>query len=192
MGVDKAIAIIKNLGRGCLLAKFDLKNVYRSVPVHLQDRHLLAITWNGNTFIDTVLPFGLRSAPKIFSAVADALLWMIAQRGVHHALHYLDNFLIAWPARLHSVCLVAPNSSLHLLYTRSSCGPREDSLPSNDTYISRPTAGHITRRNKPTTTQTGHTQRRADNLTTLACMYEAGTAVANRLLKSCSHGRAPR
>ena len=33
-------------------------------------------TWHdmeGNFYIDTVLPFGLRSAPKIFSVIADAL-----------------------------------------------------------------------------------------------------------------------
>ena len=43
--------------------------------------------------VDTALPFGLRSAPKIFSAVADALLWVMCQEGVQSALHYLDDFL---------------------------------------------------------------------------------------------------
>ena len=51
----------------------------------------------GGVFLDTALPFGLRSAPKIFSAVADALLWAMACNGVQLALHYLDNFLFAGP-----------------------------------------------------------------------------------------------
>lgn len=48
------------------------------------------------------LPFGLRSAPMIFSVAADALLWIIAQQGVQVAIHYLDEFLFvgspAWTA----------------------------------------------------------------------------------------------
>ena len=46
-------------------------------------------------FIDTVLPFGLRSAPKIFNSVADALAWIVLRAGVSKVLHYLDDFLVA-------------------------------------------------------------------------------------------------
>ena len=63
------------------------------VPVHPDDRHLLGMRWRGNLYVDTTLPFGLRSAPKVFSAVADALLWVMHQNGITHALHYLDDFL---------------------------------------------------------------------------------------------------
>ena len=44
-------------------------------------------------YIDTALPFGLRLAPKIFSAVADALEWILQHYGVSFILHYLDDFL---------------------------------------------------------------------------------------------------
>jgi len=44
------------------------------------------MSWEGQVFVDTTLPFGLRSAPIIFSAVADALLW-IMQKKVSH-LHF--------------------------------------------------------------------------------------------------------
>ena len=40
------------------------------------------------------LPFGLRSAPKIFNAVADGRQWILARNEVDNCLHYLDNFLI--------------------------------------------------------------------------------------------------
>lgn len=49
--------------------------------------------WKDGIYIDTVLPFGLRSAPKIFSAVADALEWVLLEQGVSLLLHYLDDFL---------------------------------------------------------------------------------------------------
>ncbi len=56
-------------GRGALLAKCDLKSAYRNVPVHPHDRWLLGMLWDDQLFVDMVLPFGLRSAPKIFTAV---------------------------------------------------------------------------------------------------------------------------
>ena len=44
--VDSAIAEIKKLGRGALLAKVDVKSAFRLLPIHLADRHLLAMNWN--------------------------------------------------------------------------------------------------------------------------------------------------
>ena len=74
------------------LAKIDLKDANRIIPVHPDDVPLLATRWRGEIFLDAALPFGLRSAPKIFSAVA-ALLWIMLQNGVSAAMHYLDDFL---------------------------------------------------------------------------------------------------
>ena len=56
------------------------------------------MNWRGKIYIDSVLPFGLRSAPKIFSSVADALEWILLQHGVSLSLHYLDDFLTAGAA----------------------------------------------------------------------------------------------
>ena len=44
--------------------------------------------------MDATLPFGLRSAPIIFSAVADALEWIVRSSGVDHICHYIDDFVI--------------------------------------------------------------------------------------------------
>ena len=67
--VDNAAAEICAMGRGTLLAKLDIKNAYHIVPVHPKDRPLLGTKWQCKIFIDTILPFGLRSAPKIFNAI---------------------------------------------------------------------------------------------------------------------------
>ena len=39
------------------------------------------------------LPFGLRSSPRIFTAVAVALEWMLLHRGVSWSIHCIDDFL---------------------------------------------------------------------------------------------------
>ena len=95
--VDSAVAIIIHLGKGTVLAKLDLESAYRIIPVHPDDRLLLGVEWQGSWFVDTVLPFGLRSAPKIFTAMADGLLWIMAANGVASALHYLDDYLFFGP-----------------------------------------------------------------------------------------------
>ena len=62
------------------------------VSVHPRDRHLLGMVWEGALYLDTALPFGLRSAPKIFNALADGLQWILEEQGVE-VIHYLDDFL---------------------------------------------------------------------------------------------------
>ena len=69
--LDDAIDQIIRLGRRTELVKLDLKDAYRVVPIHPHDIHLFGMSWNGQTYyVDRALPFGLRSAPKIFSALA--------------------------------------------------------------------------------------------------------------------------
>ena len=94
--VEDAAAFVLRAGRGALLAKLDIKSAYRNIPVHPGDQHLLGMRWQDRLFIDACLPFGLRSAPKIFNATADALEWIIANESrdfEEFVLHYLDDFL---------------------------------------------------------------------------------------------------
>ena len=82
--VDDAMDCIRKLGVGTQLVKFDLKSVYRIVEVHPEDQHLLAITWEDGIYVDYALPFGLRSASKIFTAVADMITWALHCSILHH------------------------------------------------------------------------------------------------------------
>ena len=76
IGVNEAVGGILQFGTGAYLAKVDIKSAYRHVPIHPDDRWLMGMLWDGALFIDAAHPFGLRSAPKIFSAVADAAEWI--------------------------------------------------------------------------------------------------------------------
>ena len=69
--VDAACQRVLELGQGAVLAKFDMSGAFRTVPVHPDDRHLLGMWWWGHTYVDKVLPYGLRSAPKLYNVVAD-------------------------------------------------------------------------------------------------------------------------
>ena len=80
------------------MAKIDIKNVFRLLPVHPADRHLLAMEWDKRLYIDNCLPFGLRSAPKLINILADLLSWIFEQHGVSWSLHYLNDFITMSPA----------------------------------------------------------------------------------------------
>ena len=87
--MDKAAKKMVLLGKGALLAKMDIKQAYRNVPVAPEDRYLLGLIWDNRIY--QVLPFGLRSAPPIFFVVADALVWMMKQRGTSVHRQLLNN-----------------------------------------------------------------------------------------------------
>ena len=70
MKVDNIIDGIMSLGRGRLLAKFDVESAYYVIPIHPNDGYLFSMQWQGNHF-DLALPFGLCPAPYIFPSVAD-------------------------------------------------------------------------------------------------------------------------
>ena len=89
--VDSTVTVIQKLGQGTRLVKMDLKDAYWVIPVHPDDHLLLG---DSQVFVDRSLPFGLRSAPKIFTASADMVAWVIHCQGVRWLLHYLDDFLL--------------------------------------------------------------------------------------------------
>ena len=91
--LDLAAAKVAELGSGALLSKMDICQAYRNIPVAPEDKPLLGLKWNGRTYVDQVLPFGLRSAPMIFSAIVDGLLWIMKKKGASWAIHYIDDFL---------------------------------------------------------------------------------------------------
>ena len=91
--------VILALGPGTQLVKFDIKSVYRINPVHPSDCLLLRMAWQGKVYADTALPFGLCSAPKIFTAVVDVLQYILEQEKVPRMLHYQDDFFSVWSPR---------------------------------------------------------------------------------------------
>ena len=84
--VDTVASVVASFGTGSLMAKVDIESAYRLIPVHPDDCPLLA-----------VMSFGLRSAPKIFTAVADALECCAWEQKVSQIYHYLDDFIIVGP-----------------------------------------------------------------------------------------------
>ncbi len=101
ISVQFAIDLISKYGKGTNFAKLDLADAYKQIRVRKQDWNLLGshIELNGKKyfFLDTVLPFGLRSSAKIFSDFADALAFIMKENGTTDVDHYLDDYLTGGP-----------------------------------------------------------------------------------------------
>lgn len=97
--VEDAIHIIRTVGHGCFMAKTDIKNAFRIIPIQPQDYHLLGICWRGFYYYDRCMPMGCSSSCKTFEIFSSAIEW-IAQKKLHidHILHLLDDFLIVSPS----------------------------------------------------------------------------------------------
>lgn len=112
--IEEIAQALLQSGPGTAMAKIDIQSAYRIIPVAPAERYLLGMSWKGAIYVDTVLPFGLRSAPIIFNSVADALLWILRFHGIRTIFHYLDDFFT----------LGAPNSNeceKHMRIMKSLC-----------------------------------------------------------------------
>ena len=99
--VDDAIRLIVKTGKGTLMGKIDIKNAYRIIPIHPDDRYLLGMKWRDQYFVDLALPFGLRSPPGIFNTLADSYEWVLQNNyDIPDLLQYPDDFLTLGPAGL--------------------------------------------------------------------------------------------
>ena len=68
-------------------------------PGNKADGPLLGILWQGQYYVQKVLPFGLQSSPFLFSRLADALAYVAETNyGVRDLLYYLDDYFLVQPA----------------------------------------------------------------------------------------------
>lgn len=100
--IDNVVHHVKKYGPGTLMGKLDLQDAFKHVVVRPEDWHLLGSTWVNSSgiteyYVDTVLPFGLRSAPKLFNNFADGLHFVMVVKGVTDLEHYLDDYFTCGP-----------------------------------------------------------------------------------------------
>ena len=96
--VDDAVAIIKQLGSGCFLAKTDIKSAFRILPIKPSDYDLLGIFWQGRYYYDRAMPMGCASSCRTFEMFSTAIEWVAKKHlSIPHLIHILDDYLMAAP-----------------------------------------------------------------------------------------------
>src|SRR5579859_7787171 len=79
------------------MMKRDLKAAFCHIPISPCDYWLLLFEWQGRYYVDMFLPFGLRTAPRIFNLFAEALHWVFETLNEWNVTHSLDDFLFVFP-----------------------------------------------------------------------------------------------
>ena len=91
---ERAVQDLRVSGPGSLMAKLDLKEAFRHIPICPEDWHQMGFSWRQQLYYCVVLTFGLRSAPYIFNLFAEALHWIIERHIPATLRHYLDDFFL--------------------------------------------------------------------------------------------------
>jgi hypothetical protein len=95
------------------MAKMDISNAFREVPIRKDRWENLSFEWKGKFYVDTRLPFGLSNAPEIFTRLTNLIRAMLNRRGIKATVVYVDDFLIV--AETEEACAYAWNLLRELL-----------------------------------------------------------------------------
>lgn len=88
------IGLVKHLiARGDWMLKLDLKDAYLTVPIHIDHQHFLQFWWSDILYQFICLPFGLASAPWVFTKLLRSVVASLRSQGIHLII-YLDDILV--------------------------------------------------------------------------------------------------
>ncbi|MCP3680799.1 MAG: hypothetical protein GY782_11310 [Gammaproteobacteria bacterium] len=86
-------SIAQTLVQGFWMVSVDLKDAYFHVSIHPAHRHFLRFVWSGVHLQYVTLPFGLSSAPRVFTKTLLPVIMALRALGVK-VYAYLDDLLI--------------------------------------------------------------------------------------------------
>lgn len=96
--LDTVINHLLAIGKGALIAKVDIQEAFRIIPIAPGDRYLLGFKFNNQFYFDKCLPMGCRTSCAIFESFSKALQWIaIHKLNITHISHILDDFIIMGP-----------------------------------------------------------------------------------------------
>ena len=95
----EGLAMLKDLLRpGDWMASIDLKDAYLSVAIWEEHRKYLRFVWNSQLYEFQCLPFGLCSAPRVFTKLLKPVLARLRHQGIR-LIMYLDDMLVMAQSR---------------------------------------------------------------------------------------------
>lgn len=96
----------------CFMASLDLEDSYLLISIHISYRKYLRFSFQGKIFQFTTLPFGLSSAPYIFTKILKPVAATLRKKSFLSVI-YLDDFLLFGDT--YQDCLVNIKETLQLL-----------------------------------------------------------------------------
>lgn len=85
--------LLKLIYKNCFFTTIDLKDAYYLIPINHHDRKFLKFKFNGKSYVFNSLPFGLSTAPLVFTKILKPVLQYFRERGIT-LLTFLDDFVL--------------------------------------------------------------------------------------------------
>lgn len=85
--------VLKLIHSNCFFTSIDLKDAYYLVPIKTDHKKYLKFVFEGNYFSFNCLPFGLCTAPFVFTKILKPVLKVLRTKGII-CIAYLDDLLI--------------------------------------------------------------------------------------------------
>lgn len=91
---DHVASLVLQSGQHSLIAKADIEDAFRIIPISPLDYHKLGFTFQGHYYFDTVLPMGASSSVSIFESFSKAIQWIMQHSlKVRRVSHIIDDFI---------------------------------------------------------------------------------------------------
>lgn len=81
---------LKLMSRNCYMATIDIKDSYHFIKIHPESRKYLRFEWDNKLYEYNVLPFGLSTAPYVFTKVTKPIVKLLRSGGYMSTI-YLDD-----------------------------------------------------------------------------------------------------
>ena len=111
---DDVANLVLSAGKNCLIAKADIEEAFKIIPISPLDYHKLGFSFNNCFYFQTVLPMGASSSVQIFESFSKALQWILQNKfQVRRVSHIVDDFIFVGPANTNT-CQAALDTFLNL------------------------------------------------------------------------------
>lgn len=85
--------VARKIGKKGWMAKADIKDAFRLLPLNPEVYHLMGFSWKGKYYYDKCLPMGCSSSCRLFSTFTDAIAYILKEHyGVENSKKILDDF----------------------------------------------------------------------------------------------------
>lgn len=84
--------VLKLMTRGCFMATLDFQDAYFLIPIDEDSRKFLRFMWKDELWEFVCLPFGLSTAPWLYTKIAKPVVNYLREKGFTSVV-YLDDWL---------------------------------------------------------------------------------------------------
>ena len=98
--IQDAIHLIRTHSPSAFMAKSDIADAFRLIPVHPSQYHLLGFQFDGAYYYEKMLSMGAATSCKIFEEFSNALQWILREKFyVSSSVKVLDDFIFIQPTK---------------------------------------------------------------------------------------------